>query len=496
MRIFHLVVCLIFLFFVSRLDAQNISSRSLECNVKFLNALRKSLSKDVFSAWPLHERFSSIHDLHFNGNDFWSIIKHRDNERLRRIAERILRGDTVNAVAYGGSNTAGGGIQEDEKSIEGRFPNVFQGWWENVITPVTGSRLNMKIIGIGGTSSSFYQFCYKVYLNDTNIDLALLDSSVNDGIAIRFQNSTANQSLPLEQFTRQLLNEASKPAVMFVNFFFTMRRWLGCFNLMDLGQSLISNHYHITTFHLRNLACVYKLGKFQITSKAIEHQTSDKYHMSLLGHAQAAFMIIQVISYSIRKLLNDTSVLTNKNVPGCSTVSLISSDISKYEPLPSPKYIKPPPSIIKNPLCWTGLTPDYKKKMIWNTLKVSVFKTKGFVYNGNVPILSPSHHGKAYRTDSFSCWCGTKIGSEIIFSLVVPELSSINLITRSSRDSGKLEVWLDQHVEEHVRIYPKHGNRQTVVITVATGVQPGNHTLTVRVAKEGNVPVVGIAVGM
>ena len=82
---------------------------------------------------------------------------------------------------------------------------------------------------------------------------------------------------------------------MFVNFFLTIRRKSGCFNLVDLGQSLLSNHYNITTFNLRNLACDFKSGKFHTTAKALKYQAKDRYHMSLLGHRQAAFMIIQVV---------------------------------------------------------------------------------------------------------------------------------------------------------------------------------------------------------
>jgi hypothetical protein len=489
------VICLFSVFLVSQMsettkpDSENKSSKSLECNVKNMTLLQQALQKDVLSTWPLKKRFSSLRDLHLDKNNFWSVIKHENNERLQKTTEKVLQGKPVNVVVYGGSNTAGGGLQEDEKSIKGRFPIILQSWWDSVITPATGSRLNIKIIGIGGTSSSYYQFCYKVYLDHNNIDLVILDSSVNDGVALRFKNSTnINQSLPLEQFTRQLLNDPNNPAVMFVNFFLTIKTRRGCFNLINLGQSLVSNHYNITTFDLRNLACEFKSGKFHITAKTAKYQTKDKYHMSLLGHAQTTFMIIQVIRKSIRRLLNDSHVLTNKTIYDCNATS----NVSKHEPIPPPKYIKPTSSVIKNPLCWTGLAPD--KKYIRNTLKVSVLKRKGFDYTEHVPMLSPHYRGKAYRTDCFSCWCGTKKGSEITFSFEAPDHSSVSIFTRSNRDSGELEVWLDNDIEKRIRIYPKTRNRQTVVVAVATGVTSGNHTLTVRITKDGNIPVVGIAV--
>ena len=399
-----------------------------------------------------------------------------------------MQGKNVNVIVYGGSNTAGGGLEEDEKSIKGRFPVFLQAWWDSVITPAIGSRLKMKTVGIGGTSSSYYQFCYKVYLDDKNTDLAILDASANDAVAITLKNtSNVNRSLPLEQFLRQLLNEPNNPAVMFVNFYLTIREHLGCFNLMDLGQSLLSNHYNITTFNLRNLACDFKSGKFRITTKTNAQQAKDRYHMSLLGHAQTTYMIIEVIRKSIRRLLN-----AKKNTHDCT----IASSAPKYEPLPPPIYIQPS-NIIKNPLCWSGLTP-HKKFMIKNSLNVSVLKSQGFSRSdSHVPIKNPKHMGRIYRSDCFSCWCGEKKGAEITFSFVVPTTkhSSVSLITRSNHYSGGLEVWLDKQQNKSVKISIKHRNRQTVVVAVAEGVRPGNHTLTIRITRKGNVPIVGIATG-
>ena len=488
-------ICLISVFLanqMSEIESETESRKSLKCKKTIvMKLLDQALRKDVLSVWPLKSRFSSLSDLYLNETDFWSVIKHENNKRLDRTAEKVLRGEAVYVAVYGGSNTAGGGLQEDEKSIRGRFPILLKGWWESVITPLTGSSLKMKIIGIGGTSSSYYQLCYKVYLDHNNIDLVILDSSVNGAVAIRFKNSgNMNESWSLEQFTRQLMNEPNRWAIMFINFFNTSNRKRGCFNLMDLGQSPLTSHYNITTVNLRNLACKLKSGRFHITAKAVKQQAKDRYHMSLLGHAQAAFMIIQVIMKSIRKLLNDSSTLTD-----CGQTT---SNISKHEPLPPPIYIKPTSRITKNALCWTGLAPD-KNYKIRNTLKVSVLKRKEFNHAKDIAILSPSHRGKVYRTDYFNCWCGQKKGSEITFLFDVPPglsspVSTVKVFTRSSLKSGEFEVWLDSNVKKRIKMYAKSRYRQTVVISLATGVRPGNHTLTVRITKDGNIPILGIAV--
>ena len=306
-------------------------------------------------------------------------------------------------------------------------------------------------------------------------------------MAVKLGNLTNfNYSLPLEQFTRQLLNEPNNLAVMFVNFFYIFQKY--CLNLVDLGQSLVSSHYNITTFNVRNLACEFRSGKFHDTAKARKHLTKDAFHMSLLGHAQTAFMIIQVIKKSIRRLLNDREMLTNKTIYDCN----VPLHVSKSHPLPPPKFIKPTSIIVNNPLCWTGLAPD-KDHMIRNTLKVSILKTKGFHYTKHIPMINPKHHGKILRTDCFSCWLGTKKHSEITFSFEVRKVSSVHVITRGNISSGQLKVWLDKDIERHVTIYPKYVDRQTLMIPVAREVKSGNHTLTVRITKDGIVPVVGIA---
>ena len=488
------IICFIFILYVnisceaSKDNVENDSLKSIKCNFTKINLLQQALDKDVTSVWPFNKSYSLLNNFYLDINKFWSVIQYPNNERLVMIAEKILHGETINVVVFGGSNTAGGGIEEDEKSIIGRYPILIKTWWDNAITPATGSRLNIQVNGIGGTSSSYYQFCYKVYLDHKNIDLFILDVSVNDAVLIKFKNANNNASLPLEQFTRELLNEPNKPAVMFINFFLTVKTRPDCFNLVDLGQSGISNHYNLTTINPRNFACYYKAGKFHTTRKTAKYQTTDKYHMSLLGHAQSAFMIIQVIKNTVSKVINDTHDLTNKTTYDCP----VSSKIPKYQPLPPPKYIKPTPGIITNSLCWTGLVAD-RKILINNNLKVFILKAKGFSYTKHMAIKGTKHLGKLYRTDCFSCWHGSKKGSEIIFSFEIQQLSSINIFTRSRINNGELEVWLDEDKNKRVRIYPRVRSRQTVVLTVATGVIPGNHTLTIRITKDGNIPIVGIA---
>ena len=61
----------------------------------------------------------------------------------------------------------------------------------------------------------FFQFCFGSYIHK-NPDLVFIELSVND---MRKVPPNVNKSLPLEQFTRQVLTYSTEPAVVYVNLF-------------------------------------------------------------------------------------------------------------------------------------------------------------------------------------------------------------------------------------------------------------------------------------
>lgn len=448
--------------------------------------LKTVLSKDPLSVWMVKDRYPTMSHLHANIEQLNSCIKNKMNKKLENLMTKVFKGEDIQTVVFGGSNSAGGGLQEEEHSLEGTFFNILNHWWRKVITPITGSRLNMKAIAIGGTSSRFFQFCYKVYLMENNYDLVLLELSVNEARAIKLPN--VNQSLPLEQFIRQLMSSPNNPVLLFVNFFYTFKPRLGCLNLMDLGQGLLCDRYKITTFNLRDSVCDQKNGAFLITSKALKLQAKDRRHTNLLGHAQIAWMMINVISVTLMK------IMANDNISKIY--------ISRYH-LPRPVYIKARNNMISHPLCWTTLTPNYKTALIHDTLNVSVVKYKGFVYVEDVLIGGIGYPGIVYRTDAYSGWEGEKYGFEITIAFtIVPEeeksslLSrSVGLVSRTTREGGVAEVWLNDDYNDRVSVNHRADYRQTNVHMIAVRVSPGEHTLTTRIVKHGLVSFIGIVIG-
>ena len=452
--------------------------------------LKKALRKYPSSVWVYKDRFPTLRHLLLEKDDLDKSIQNRENPRLGKIMEKVLRGENIKILLIGGSNSAGGGLQEDEHSLNGTFYNILSVWWAKTITPATGSKLKIKVIAIGGTQSTFFQFCYKVFLEGFEYDLAIIELSVNDARGIALQK--VNKAQPLEQLTRQLMNRENRPAIFYVNLFAANTPNLGCFNLMDFGQSFLCDHYDITTINLRDANCrLNKNGGYNVTSKAIKIQSKDRHHIGLLGHAQIALMLLKVISRKLVQLIgygNDIRDHGRYN------------SISK---LPSPVYIKRERNIISKPLCWTTLVSNQKEN-IHNSLKVSVFKSKGFIMKKPVLIGGIKYSGHVYRTDAYGSWWASEKDSQITFEFNIIQMQdhhihstrSVGLIARKSPGSGEVEAWIDDHFNKRVSIQLNSFSfRQTDVSIIAVHVPLGKHTLNVRITKAGDVPLIGIVIG-
>ncbi len=175
-------------------------------------------SVDPLSIWLTRDRYPTLETLQINLTKMSSCIQNQENLRLELVLLKVLNGKAINAVIYGGSNCA-----------QGMFPVILRDWWNKVIKPISGSQLNQKIIGIGGTGSGYYQFCHEVYLEENEtIDLVMLETAVNDLVNVVVGPSNHSRSLPLEQFTRQLLKRPNNPAVFYVNLFLVNKQNCQC----------------------------------------------------------------------------------------------------------------------------------------------------------------------------------------------------------------------------------------------------------------------------
>ncbi len=459
---------------------------------KFLNetelvALRDALLVHPFSIWKFKDRFKSMADLGIHEVLLQDAVENKWNTRLKHKLFKVFRGENIHMAVIGGSNTAGGGIQKDEGRTDGLFFRVILDWWQKTITPVTGSHLKTRQIAIGGTSSDFFQYCYRSYVQK-DVDLVLLEMSVNDLHELPYN---VNLSLPIEQLTRQLLEYPTEPALLYVNLLSGRSYYQGCTNLEDFGQRLLSDKYKITTLSWRDAVCPVIDGKFRIPLKGCSVVCKDGHHINQLGHAHISLMVINLF----RDLLLDN----------IGHVDELSEQVFHDEVvLPRPVFIAKPSKIITDPVCWTAVTPNFKRKIITNSMEVGVMENFGFDYTHDKAIGGGHCFSEdACRADAYSGWTGQDVGASLTLSFTVPALGhkrriqsrSVVIATRTCWKCGVAQVWLDDDVVNRRQVRAQSQYGQTLLEIVALRVNPGDHTMNVKVVRPGLFTVVGVMLG-
>lgn len=438
---------------------------------------RQLLSKHQQTGWFLPQQFPALNKLKKALDNIWTAIKHPENKRLESISLKAWKGEPVKIVVYGGSNSAAG-----------LFPIILQQWWEKNITPISGSVLKVKNIAIGGTSSTYFQFCYDIYLDENEIvDLFILEVSVNDAL-YELQDPSIPKTLPLEQFLRQLLNRSYKPGIIFVNLYVVTSDTMQCLNLMDFGQDQIIDYYKITAIDLRDLVCSPNFGKYCPTNKTYDFQGANTTHMNSRGHAQIAFMIIQVL---MRNIIKNVNILKKFSEPCDPEVPFNNISLVHERKTSRIWFTKP--------LCWANLTPNYKSNELRTILRVNVVKSNGFIYDGIVRIIKKVSYSSAEeRRDAYGGFIANENGSEITISFTVmpgQQLCSVGIISRSSINAGEVDVWFDRHYTKRTNINLHKTVDQTIVRIISTQITSGNHVLTMRVVQNGTAALVGVFVG-
>ncbi|XP_046860219.1 LOW QUALITY PROTEIN: uncharacterized protein LOC124453448 [Xenia sp. Carnegie-2017] len=421
--------------------------------------LRSALLLSPLHIWKFKDRFNSAESLGIHETLLHHVIDNKWNKRLKHKLYKVFRGENVHVSVIGGSNTAGGGIQKDEGTTEGIFFRVILDWWQKVITPITGSHLKMRQIAMGGTGSDFFQYCYKSYVQE-NVDLIFLEMSVND---LHDLPNQANLSLP--------------PAVLYVNLFSGRSYYQGCASLEDFGQRLLSDVYNITTFSWRDAVC------------------PDGHHINQLGHAHIALMAINLFRDVFLDNLNHMMKLRGLLLDSSNHVSKL---------LPRPMFIDRENKIIRHPLCWTTLTPNFKRKIIKNSMEVGVMENYGFDYLHNKRIGDGECWTESNcRADAYSGWTGKDVGAILVMSFTIPPLHykprtgtrSVVLATRTCWNCGIAESWLDDDIMGRKRLQGHSKYAQTLLQLVGLRVEPGDHTMSVKLVHPGYFTVVGVMLG-
>lgn len=457
--------------------------------------LHAELEKDPFQQWQYKSRWSRMSDLKLSSNLMAKAIQPGNPSRLKNVLIKALKGQQINVMVIGGSNSAGGKLGVDEKSLDGLYFKVFSNWWNKTFGKVTKAFVKEYEVTIGGTGSYFFAFCYRTFIpKDNEIDIVLIEASINYNMR--------GKAEAYEQLTRQVLEYPSAPAVLYIN----LVSGLGlnpetkkinnpsCINLENFGQTELARFYDVTSFSLKEVLC--RKENNQWKAVVTDMAGSDGRHIGVKAHALVAMLMIEYVRGVLKEAINDVI-----HLPDDSLGQVSSEKENDDLTLPKPFFLQRKTEALEQPLCWTGVTPNIFQDLHRPNLPVQILENNGFHPSGSMRDENSSDKSDDLRTDAQGGWGTWQIYSNLKLRIFVPSIESspnsrsVILLTRTSGSGGKAVIWLDKEKQEEIYINTKSFYGQNRLDTVATRVEPGFHTITVRTVREGNFLVSGVLVG-
>ena len=455
--------------------------------------LKVELREDPLKQWQYKSKWRRMSDLKLNGELMSKAIQPGNQDRLKKVLIQALKGHQINLLVIGGSNSAGGKLGVDEKSLDGLYFKVFSNWWNNTFGRPKKAFVKEYQVTIGGTGSYFFAFCYRTFIpKDEKIDIVLIETSINYNLRGKVE--------AYEQLTRQVLEYPSEPAVLYIN----LVSGLGldpetkqvinptCINLENFGQPELARHYDITSFSLKEVLCRKENNQWRAVITDVA--ASDGRHIGIKAHAMVAMMMIEYIRGVLKDAVEDA-----KNTFGDNKVN----SVNDFPPITEPFFLPRETDALKQPLCWTGVTPDISQDLHHPNLQIQIVENNGFSPSGSLRDKIESEKGKNsdLRKDAQGGWGTWQIYSSLKLRIYVPPINSshntrsVILLTRTSGSGGKAKVWLDNNDKEAIYINTKSFYGQNRLDTVETRVEPGFHTIFIRTVCEGNFLVSGVLVG-
>ena len=496
-----------------------------------LKALKSCWLLTNASPFRIKSQYHDLNDLGVTKALLLKGIHRQTSPRLTHVIQKALAGESIKVAVIGGSNSAGGGIRHKEDV----FYRVFVSWWNRVIKPKTGSIMKLSVLALGGTGSDYFSLYLHNYINSgaaSSPDIVIVELSVND-----YGTRYGAAAKPLEQLTRLLLTLPSRPAVFFVNLVENI--WKDdvthvilnplCHNMEDLGQSAIAQHYGITSFSWRDVVCpLTKNGKRVIRAKP-GMLNADKARIGRKSHVQIALMMTHYFWSSLIANLERNDFLDYYDaIPRDARSSPIFLNASE---------------LLRNPKCWTHISPQYSKNMITQTMKIVELQNKGFTFlEPNDTFAYKFLHSESDRSDSFGGWRTRGACSLLKVKVEIPRMRSseqqqestsqlsnskssystyfetegklnvslrfrntnsdkntacqrsVGVILRTSTNASSAKIWVDNDYKEAVLldsfISSKH-LLMTRVHWIAKCVAPGHHTVTVQTLSAGDFHVAG-----
>lgn len=264
---------------------------------------------------------------------------------LKRMLWKALRGEDVTLYVIGESVSVGADLGEN--NTKETFHYFIAKWWNNTVGKITGSRMHRNIIAVGGVGSTYFDRCWKEYVEESEtFDLLIWEFNIND-------SSLKDIELSLERFTRSLYMRYDALRLLFSIFYsktlFSRRGHITRKNGSHGNLHTERRHTLSENITARN-AYYYNVSYLNIedlvSNDTTKQQVFIENHPSKLAHAQMAIMIIHLFK---RVFIAEISKLSRK--PICCD--------KPVKNLPSPLYVTDDSHDV---VCWTAVYVDYRHK--------------------------------------------------------------------------------------------------------------------------------------
>ena len=422
------------------------------------------LTRDFTSFWTYNDIFPSPSHVGATPNLIQKSIAHLGSEvRLGQLLLKALRGYTILLPIIGGSISQGAPFTEDGFGNRIFFHAIVD-WWNKVFYPITGSTMEAKSVSLGGVGTDYYSYCLEAHLpEDSKPKLIIWELAAND--RGRYNDKPFPSGQPLEQLTRNVLVRPCHPAFIFLNFFRGHDYSDGkCTNYEDEGGLEVAVHYNVTSLSWRNFVCDNVKKKVPLFSLN-EIFGSDNFHPSILGHAQASFIVINYLRNVFLRVLQGLGS-SARNIEELDQLL----NINVYQ-LPPVMYHE---TTVNQPLCFTYLKGDIYESN--STLPAQVTRRDDYRFNifKEFKIRSDKLGGMQ-----------TNLAEQLIqFQFLLPRYFS-RLAVTSHAEKGAAQVWVDNDTPIVVETDDYHMGTKMEII--ATNISPGRHTLNALSLKHGFV---------
>lgn len=443
------------------LSCNEINSDNVPVTIKDVEQrLLTSLQQDVPSVWAYKDTFRHRKELMLDQGLIDRSKRHLSKRnRLKQLLSLAEQGFGIDVSVVGGSISRG---QPFVQKGQGKrvYHNALKDWWNKVVQPITGSKMTIRDVSIGGVGSEYFANCLPVHLaKESNTNLILWELSGND--VARYSGVASNVSQPLEQFLRNTLRYRSQPEILLLNFFngndFLSKR--GCHDLDMEGETPVAQYYDVTELSWTKSVCPYLMR--DESGMAFEYLFSnDHYHPSIAAHAQMAYILIDHIRDQFVKAI--TSGTLQKNIPIKST-------------LPVPIFSQ---TYTGAPLCYSLLKVDKDEPL--NTLQVDIVSSPKYSLS--------TYRSFVHRGDKLQ-GLQTKSANEIItFRFVIPSYAAVlpfkKLTVLSFARSGEAVSQLDKREAVPLQTN-KYSSLGTTESAAASNIGPGEHQLRIWSKRGG-----------